>query len=58
MLNPLPEPVSLNPKDEGYRGTSLIRNRTPLGSYSRMMPRALWWALGEGGAFLMSEVPL
>jgi hypothetical protein len=25
-----------------YRGTSLIRNRTPLGPYSRAMPRALW----------------
>ena len=24
-----------------YRGTSLIRNRTPLGPYSRIMPRAL-----------------
>jgi hypothetical protein len=34
-----------------YRGTSLIRKRTPLGTYSRAMPRALWW-------FLMSEVPL
>ena len=25
-----------------YRGTSLIRNRAPLGPYSRTMPRALW----------------
>jgi len=25
----------------GYRGTSLIRNRLPLGPYSRTMPRAL-----------------
>ena len=25
-----------------YRGTTLIRNRTPLGPYSRTMPRALW----------------
>ena len=24
-----------------YRGTSLIRNRAPLGPYSRPMPRAL-----------------
>ena len=24
-----------------YRGTSLIRNRRPLGTYSRTMPRAL-----------------
>jgi len=26
-----------------YRGTSLIRNSTHLGPYSRTMPRALWW---------------
>jgi hypothetical protein len=26
-----------------YRGTSLTRNRAPLGPYSRHMPRALWW---------------
>jgi len=26
-----------------YRGTSLIRNRLPLGPYSRQMPRALRW---------------
>jgi hypothetical protein len=25
-----------------YRGTSLTRNRRPLGPYSRTMPRALW----------------
>jgi len=27
-----------------YRGTSLIRNRHPLGPYSRPMHRALWWS--------------
>ena len=27
-----------------YRGPSLIRNSTPLGPYSRNMPRALWWS--------------
>ena len=27
-----------------YRGTSLMRNRCPLGPYSRAMPRALWWS--------------
>ena len=32
------------------RGTSLIRNSSPLGPYSRTIPRALWWAWG-GGAF-------
>ena len=26
-----------------YRGTSLIRNCTPLGPYSRTMPRVLRW---------------
>ena len=40
-----------------YRGTSLIENITPLGPYSRAMPRALWWSWG-GGLFLISEVPL
>ena len=30
--------------------------RTPLGPYSRPMPRALWWTQG-GGAFIMMEVP-
>jgi len=27
-----------------YRGTSLIKNRTPLGPYGRAMPGALWWS--------------
>ena len=27
-----------------YRGTSLIRNRTLLGPYSRAIYRALWWS--------------
>ena len=27
-----------------HRGTSLIRNRTPPGPYSRSMPRALQWS--------------
>ena len=30
--------------DPAYRGTSLIRNRAPLGPYGRNMPRALWWS--------------
>jgi len=38
-------------------GSSVIRNRAPLGPYSREMPRALWRPYG-GGLFLMSEVPL
>ena len=33
-----------------YRGTSFIRNTPPVGLYSRVMPRALWWLQG-GGAF-------
>jgi len=39
------------------RGNSPIRNRATLGSYSRIIPRPLWWSPG-GGVFLMSEVPL
>ena len=27
-----------------YRGTSLIRNRHPVGPYSRTVSRALWWS--------------
>ena len=34
-----------------------MRNRLPLISYSRTMPRALWWPYG-GRLFLRSEVPL
>jgi len=41
-----------------YRGTSLIRNSTPPGPYSRTMPRVLWWPKGGGGGVLMSEVCL
>ena len=40
-----------------YRGTSLIRKRTPLGPYSRPTPRVLGGSLG-GGRFIMGEVPL
>jgi len=40
------------------RGTSLIRTPPLLGPYSRTIPRVLWWSRGEGGLFLMSEVPL
>ena len=39
------------------QGCLAIRNRSPLGPYSRLMPRALWWSWG-GRRFLMSEVPL
>ena len=27
-----------------YRGTMLMRNSAPLGTYSRTMPGALWWS--------------
>ena len=49
--------ASLLSENASYRGTSLIRNCAPLGPYSRIMPRALWWPSG-GGRFIMSEVPL
>ena len=37
IINPLA------PQELSYRGTSVIRNRRPLGTYSRTKPRALWW---------------
>ena len=37
------------------RGTSLIRNSTPLGTYSMAMPRAL--VLGKGGCFFRARYP-
>ena len=36
-----------------YRATSLIRNRHPVGPYSRTMPRLLWWC--EGGVAVSFE---
>ena len=41
----------------GYRDSSLITNRAPLGPYSRTMSRALWKSYGWG-LFPMSKVPL
>ena len=38
-----------------YRVTSLVRNTTLLGPYSRTLPRVLPWSY-RGGLFLMSEV--
>ena len=35
------------------RGASLIRNSAPLGTYSRNMPRPLWWSLGGGGGWFV-----
>ena len=40
-----------------YRGTSLIRNSAPLGTYSWAVPRAIWRCYGEV-SYLMSEAPL
>ena len=40
-----------------YRGTSLMRMRTPLGPYRRPMRRVLGGSYG-GGRFLMGEAPL
>jgi hypothetical protein len=39
------------------RGTSLMRSNPLLGSYSRTIPRVLWWSWGEG-VLLMCEIPL
>jgi hypothetical protein len=41
----------------GYKGTLLVRNRHPVGPYSRSMLRLLWRSWG-GGRFLMNEVPM
>ena len=49
--------VSARTRSSTCRGTSLIRNSTPLGPCSRTMPRALWWPWWWG-LFHMSEVPL
>ena len=44
--------------DQGrYRGTSLIRNSTTLGTYCRTMPRVMWLPQ-KGGRFLLSEAAL
>jgi len=41
-----------------YTGTSLMRNRTPLGPYSGTMPRTLWWSLGGGALFYERGTPV
>ena len=56
-LPPRQPPPSPPAHRELYRGTSLIRKRTPLGPYRRPMPRVLGWSQG-GGRFFMGEVPL
>ena len=38
------EPSNLSAEAPINRGTSLIRNRHPVGPYSRTMPRLLWWS--------------
>ena len=53
---PLDTPdCSMNPFT--CRSTSLIRNTPLLGTYSRTLPRAIWWS-ERGRPLLMSEVPL
>ena len=47
---------SLLPGAHLYTATSLIRNRHPVGPYSRAMPRVLGGSYG-GAHFLMDEVP-
>jgi len=41
-----------------YRGTSLIRNRAPLGPYSRIMPMALLWPYGGGAVSYERGTPV
>ena len=49
--------VQVRPDPRVYRGTSPVRNRLPLGTYSRTMPRVIWLPQG-GGHFIMSGEPL
>ena len=48
---------AVHERDLYYRGTSLIRNHEPLGSYSRTVPMVLKESYG-GRRVLMSELPL
>ena len=58
--SPVNPPLPPSP-GQGYRGTSIIRNSLPLGTYSRLKPRAVRWS-SRGprglGVFFLSEVPL
>ena len=45
--NQRPESQSTPRYSIEYGGTSRIKNSASLGSYSRTMPRALWWSLGR-----------
>jgi len=47
--SPLPFAAGCPYEDWPYRDTSLIRNRLPLGPYSRTMSRDIWWPQGGGG---------
>jgi hypothetical protein len=47
----------LAPEGRGVQGYLAHKNRAPLGPYSRIMPRALWWP-NVGGLFFVSEVTL
>ena len=48
----------LRVKDPRYRGTSLRRNRTPLGPYRRLMPRMLGGSYGAGCFFNERGTPV
>ena len=47
-----------NAARQTYRGTSLIRNRPPLGPCSRATPRALWKSLGGGVVSYVRGTPV
>jgi len=44
--------------ERAYRGTSLVRNRHPVGPYSRTMPRLLWWPRGGGAVSYERGTPV
>ena len=53
---PLDSRLERDEDSRAFWGTSSVRNHLPVGTYSRAMPRALWWSYGEG-RFLMGEIP-
>ena len=53
----IPPPPPDSPETKFYRGTSITRNRYPLGTYCRPIPRVRGGSYGSGRV-LISEVPL
>ena len=45
-LSPVQGYLAHNTSPSTHRGTSLIKQRLPLGTYSSPMPRALWLSYG------------